>query len=191
MKARLIANFVAFEACWFAAVFSAAWGMWYLGSLAILAFTTWHVLTSEAPRKEVMLLGLAAVMGLIIDSTNIALGVFRPDWVVLGVLAPPWLVLMWCSLAATVNGCMAWMDRRWAVLALTGAIGGPIAYVAAGKFGAVTLGDSFVYNVAWLAVTWAIAMPGFFLIKQLVYGREQTPRATSMPATPVPPRKVA
>jgi hypothetical protein len=70
---------------------------------------------------------------------------------------------------------MRWLHGRYALAALLGAIGGPMAYFAGIRLGAAALlaSDVVVYGV--LAAVWAVAVPLLVLATERVNRRWPAP----------------
>jgi len=54
---------------------------------------------------------------------------------------------------------MSWMQGRFALAAVAGAIGGPLAYFAGERAGAAVLGPTHASAFVVIAAEWAVAMP--------------------------------
>jgi hypothetical protein len=68
------------------------------------------------------------------------------------------MVMLWVNLGTTLNVSMAWLRGRYALGAVFGAIGGPLAYYSGATLGAMTrLPDPT--GLISIGVTWAIAFP--------------------------------
>ena len=73
-------------------------------------------------------------------------------------LSPIWIVLMWAGFALTINHSLAWLAAHPLLPALMGLFGGPMAYYAGLKLGAVEyLLDPLIVS-ACLALAWAGAL---------------------------------
>ncbi len=72
--------------------------------------------------------------------------------------APYWIVAMWLLFATLLNRSLRWMHDRLAVAAVFGAIGGPLAFYAGHRLGAVEFGNFPLAMVA-LAIGWALILP--------------------------------
>jgi tetrahydromethanopterin S-methyltransferase subunit D len=68
------------------------------------------------------------------------------------------MVMLWVNLATTMNVSMAWLRGRYALGAVFGAIGGPLAYYSGAKLGAMTRLPE-PGGLLWIGVAWAIALP--------------------------------
>jgi len=163
---RIFLNFALFQVAWFACVLGAANGMPWLGPLVVAAVVAYHLKRVPEPRAEVMLLMLAAVIGLVFDSLLVSAGWLAyasGQWHPL--LAPYWIIAMWIGFATTLNVSMAWLKGRSYLAFVLGAIGGPLAYLGGAKLGGVSLVDTTA-ALAALAMGWALIMPLLMLAAQ-------------------------
>jgi hypothetical protein len=78
--------------------------------------------------------------------------------VVLSGLVPFWMIAMWALFATTLNVSMKWMKNRYLLAAMFGAVGGPVAYYAGNRIGAVEFSDTTTALMA-VAIGWSIIMP--------------------------------
>ena len=156
---RKIMNFIAFQAAWFAAVLGAAYGMPWLGVAAVPAALALHLALSPNGRPELVLALAAAATGFVFDSVLVASGSFSPIPYVFPVpFSSLWMVMLWVNLATTMNVSMGWLSGRYALAAVFGAIGGPLAYYSGAKLGAMTAMPGPA-GLAAIGIAWAIAMP--------------------------------
>jgi hypothetical protein len=168
---RKVVNFIVFQAAWFAAVLGAAHGMPWLSVIAVPLALVLHLALSPNWRPEILLALTAAVTGFIIDSLLIAAGAFSPiPYVFPAPFSSLWMVMLWVNLAATMNVSMGWLRSRYALAALFGAIGGPIAYYSGAKLGAMTrLPDAG--GLVGIGIAWAVALPLLYGLMDLLYAR--------------------
>jgi hypothetical protein len=156
---RKIINFTTFQAAWFDTVLGAAHGMPWLGVIAVPAALALHLALSPDRRPEFLLAIIAASTGFVFDSILIAAGAFSP--IPFGFpepLSSLWMVMLWVNLGTTLNVSLAWLRGRYALGAVFGAIGGPMAYYSGAKLGAMTrLPDPA--GLIGIGVAWAIAFP--------------------------------
>ena len=160
MIVRGLVNFLGFQSVWFLSLFGAGTHKSWLGAIALAVFTVWHFRSAANPRAELVLVAIACVVGLIVDTTFIQANLLAyAEPLPFAAVAPYWILGMWINFALTLNGSMRWLHGRYGLAAVLGAIGGPLAYVAGIKLGAAELqaSEAVVYGV--LAVTWAIAVP--------------------------------
>jgi hypothetical protein len=155
----MVINFVLFQLGWFACVLGAANGRPWLGPLVVLVAVAVHLLRARRPMPELRLVLYAMLLGLVADSLLLATGWLRyPSGLWLPGLAPYWIVAMWALFATTLNLSLGWLRGRPLLAALTGAIGGPLSYLAGQKLGGIELLAPLPALVA-LALVWAVAMP--------------------------------
>lgn len=157
--ALTIKNLVLFKLGWLACVLGAANGMAWLGPVAVGAIAVEHLRTASVARREMLLLACAAAMGLVWESALINFnlldytsGVFSAN------VAPYWIVAMWVLFATTLNVGMAWLKKHWVIAAVAGGIGGPMAFFAGEKAGAVVFNEE-ILTIAAIGVGWAILLP--------------------------------
>ena len=160
MILKAIANFVGFQSVWFLSLFGAGTHRSWLGAIALAVFTAWHFHLAHNPRAELVLVVIAFLVGLVVDTTFIQTHLIAyAEPLPFAAVAPYWILGMWINFALTLNGSMRWLHGHYWLAAALGAIGGPLAYAAGVKLGAASLlaGDVVVYGA--LAVVWAIAVP--------------------------------
>lgn len=167
---HLLINFAAFQAGWFSCVLGAANGMPWLGPLVVLAVAALHLWLARRPAPELQLMIAAVAMGLVADSLLVYLGwVSYPNGTWANGFAPYWILAMWALFATTLNVSMRWMQGRYVVALLMGAIGGPLSYLAGEKLGAMQFVEP-VGALAGLALIWAIAMPALVVLANRMDG---------------------
>lgn len=154
-----IVNFVAFQAAWFACVLGAANDLAIAGTLAVAAVVALHLWLARKPAAELRLIGAAIGIGFVWDSAIVALGLMSyPTGTFLPGLAPHWIVAMWALFATALNLSLGWLKGRPVLAVLLGAIGGPLAYLAGHRLGAIEVADLPAALFAQGA-GWAVLMP--------------------------------
>ena len=163
---RKVINFIVFQAAWFAAVLGAAHGMPWLGVIAVPLALALHLALSPTWRPEFLLALAAAGTGFVFDSILIALRMFSPvAYIFPSSFSALWMVMLWVNLATTMNVSMGWLRGRYALGAVFGAIGGPMAYYSGAKLGAMTrLPDPG--GLVGIGIAWAIAFPLLLLVNE-------------------------
>lgn len=154
-----IANFVVFQAAWFAAVLGAAHQLPLWGTACVLAAIAWHLGISERPGDEAKLIALACVIGIVVETAIVMQGhVAYPSGQPVAGVAPYWMVALWGELAIALNVTMRWMKGRLWLAAIVGAIGGPAAFSAGVTLGGAIFIDKTPALIA-LTCVYAVAMP--------------------------------
>jgi hypothetical protein len=102
----------------------------------------------------------AGAVGLILDSLQLWFGVFCfPSGVIVPWLAPPWEVVLWMQFATILPFCLRWLSGRYVLGSVLGFIGGPLAFYAGARLGAVSFLSPQLTHYAILGVVWALAFP--------------------------------
>jgi hypothetical protein len=167
-------NAAIFQVVWIACVAGGASGRWWLGPLAVLFFATWQIPRSANPRGELALIAIAALIGLVVDSSYLRAGLIaypHPD--PLAPLAPIWIVALWVGFALTLNHSLAWMQGRPLVSAVLGGASGAASFwFGAEVWGAAELIAPTGLVLCVLAVAWSILIPTLLVVAQRLQTRD-------------------
>lgn len=162
-----ILNYFLYQAGWFACVLGAAAGWPRSGFLVAATLLAVHLMLSADRRRELRRIALAVTMGVLVEGLHITAGTYRfTSGTIVALLPPPWLLVMWAQMATTFEFSMRPVIARPAAAALFGAIGGPLAFLAGERLGAVTLDRPLAPGLALLAISWAIAMAALAFAEQ-------------------------
>jgi hypothetical protein len=158
----IVTNALLFQAGWFAAVLGAARDLPWAGVLGVAIVAAVHLARAARPLPELALLALAVVAGAIFETLIVQAGWLRFDsGMLVAGTAPVWMVALWANFATTLNVSMRLLRSRLLVAALFGAIGGPAAYYAGGKLGAVEFIETGPALVA-IGAGWLVLCPLLF-----------------------------
>lgn len=156
----MLANLLAFQALWLVFVGGAGRGHWWPGLLGLMLFLAWQIPRSKWPRADLVLVVVAAVLGALVDTAWVWLGLRYAEPVPHPGLAPIWIVGMWMAFALTLNHSLRFFQHHLAWAALFGLVGGPLAYhVAATQFAAVRFPEPAWPAYLALALAWAVVTP--------------------------------
>ncbi|WP_236848801.1 DUF2878 domain-containing protein [Candidatus Thiodictyon syntrophicum] len=156
---RVLLNFVAYQIAWFACVLGGAHQLPWVGVAVTAVAVAIHLVLVPAPGRDALLILTVAAIGALWDGLLVGLGILEyPSGVVLPWLAPVWIIAMWAGFATTLHVSLRWLLGRWRLATLFGALGGPLAYYAGMRLGAVNFPDPVV-ALAVLAGGWSILMP--------------------------------
>jgi hypothetical protein len=154
-----VINFILFQAGWFASVLLGTTSYYYLGPVAVAAILLFHLKTIPSPSNEMMLLMFALVIGLVWENLLTFSGLLvYPNGQLMGLFAPVWIIAMWPLLAITLNLSLRWLKGNNLLAMAFGAIGGPLAFWAGERLGAVVFTDFFMAMIV-LAIGWALLFP--------------------------------
>jgi len=176
MQARFmthpLANFALFQLCWLANCVGAGAGWPVLGPLVTGVWIALHLSAMGANKvTEIWILLTAAAFGYAADSLLVLLGFIDfPKYAQLGGPSPLWMVALWVSFAATLRHALRWIEGRYLLGALLGAIGGPLAYRAGEALGAISI-PSELSGLSAVSVEWMLAMPLLLGVAALVKSR--------------------
>lgn len=151
-------NAVGFQIIWWLSIL---YGEQY--SLLVIVILATHVALNKTPLTELKFITLVGVFGFSLDTILTFVGIF--DFSLTHSYPPYWLLLLWIGFAATIRHSLAFLPNHIAVLAITGAIGGTMSYLAAYKLGAFEFGVDIAIGCFLLASLWSFLMPIFFCFK--------------------------
>ncbi len=149
-------NFAAYQVAWFAVLLGAARGIAWAGAALALLVAVVHLALRRDPR-ELRVMGLAAAIGVLIDSTLALSGQVRFASAWPGELAPYWMLSLWIVFATTLNHSLRWLMVRPVAAAIGGALGGPLAYLAGERLGALDIATPAI-ALPLIAVLWTAAL---------------------------------
>ncbi|KJS05681.1 MAG: hypothetical protein VR73_11935 [Gammaproteobacteria bacterium BRH_c0] len=151
-------NFIQFQVAWFAIVLSAEAEQPFLGVAVVALFSVVHLTLAENPLGEGLFLLLVGLLGWLWESLVLATGLIHYTATTGNeLMAPVWIAALWLNFGSTLNYSLAWLQGRTALAAVFGAIGGPLAFYAGYKLGAVNFSNSAlmlaIISVGWLVLT--------------------------------------
>jgi Protein of unknown function (DUF2878) len=159
---KICANFVAYQAVWFATVYSAGRNRTLPAVVAALVFACMQLAVSEERAADIRLIAVALAVGALLDGALAATGVVQYSSTTPALPpggAPVWILALWMAFALTLNHSLRWLRGRPLVGALLGAAGGPLAYASSSRLsGAVALAPPEWRAVACLAMGWGLAI---------------------------------
>ena len=156
MKSKLI-NFLLFQVGWFTAILGAAYGKTTEALIVSTIIILIHLKIIPNRKDDIKLFTYAAIAGFFFDGLiqyNNLILYNNPGWPY--PLTPLWIIILWVMFAMTLNHSLSWLKGRVLLATLFGAIGGPLAYIAGEKLGAITISGSqtlFVLSIGWAFIT--------------------------------------
>ncbi|MDQ2735202.1 MAG: DUF2878 domain-containing protein [Pseudomonadota bacterium] len=166
----LLVNFILFQCAWFAAVLGAAHGRPLLGTACVFAAIAFHVAASARPGVELRFVGSVCLAGFVAESVVAMQGhIAYPSGQPVAWLAPYWIVALWGLLATAPNVTLRWLKRRPALVALLGAVLGPMSFVAGVRLGGARLVDPTTALVT-MALMGAVLMPALMWLSTQLDG---------------------
>lgn len=153
-----ISNFILFQLVWVGFVYGASqefiWGGYALFATMLL----WQLWPSRRDVNDIKVIVLCIILGTALDTIWAFTGLieYKVHWPVES-FAPLWIIFMWAAFGAAINHSLRWIQGNILVAALLSAIGGPLSYLAAERFGAITISEKWVL-IPSMAIGWFIAM---------------------------------
>lgn len=154
-----LTNFLLFQFGWLACVLGGR-GTWHwVGTALVVGIIAFHISRASRPHAEFVLILTALLVGAVWDSLLVWADLLRYDYGLFhSDMAPHWIIAMWALFATTLNVSLRWLKGRWFLATVFGAIGGPLAYFAGQRLGAVGMPDQAI-ALATLALGWSLLMP--------------------------------
>jgi len=154
------ANLVGYQVVWFAAVCGAGRGWTWPALVTMALFAAWQLAVSSQRAADVRLVSIAILLGVVLDGALNAGGVLR--YAASAATLPPggaplWIIALWVAFALTFNHSLRWLAGKPLLCLALGAIGGPLAYMAAARLGAASFAVPAWHGLLWLALGWALA----------------------------------
>lgn len=153
-------NYALYQTGWLTCILGAACGWPVTGALIAAALIGAHLAWTTERAVELRLLLLALGLGVIVEAYQVRSGTYArfTSGAIVAWMSPPWLLLMWAQFATTFRSSLhavMLVPRR---AALFGLVGGPIAFLAGERLGAVTLARPLGPGLVRLSVTWGVAL---------------------------------
>jgi hypothetical protein len=177
MRHTLLINYALYQGGWFACVLGAAWHRPWTGLLVAVTLGVVHLVLSIERSVETRLMLLATAVGVVVETFQIATGTYRFTSGTIVDAAPPlWLLAMWAQFATTFRFSLRGVIARPIRAVVFGALGGPIAFLAGERLGAVTLLPPLTHGLLRLSVSWAVALTIFSVAVRRVMQNGDVPR---------------
>jgi hypothetical protein len=158
---KTLLNVVFFQLLWLVCVGGAGRGYWWVGLPVMALFAAYHFKVTPWRVADGKLLLIAIVLGGIVDTLFVQLGLMQFNASVpSSAVAPVWILLLWAGFALTLNHSMSYFQTRFWPALVFGLLGGPLAYyVAKNIWKAVNFLQSDVIVYGALAFAWAVMTP--------------------------------
>ncbi len=166
---NVLVNFLLYQTGWFAIVLGAGSGHPWLGCSIAALLVAVHFAMVERRSRHLVLAAIACLLGVTLDSVQLAIGVFQfPSGTVIDGLVPPWIAVLWIQFATILPFCLRWLSGRYWLAASLGLVGGPLAFAAGERLGAVTFLEPRGLHFLMLSVAWALALPALVLLSDRI-----------------------
>jgi hypothetical protein len=168
-------NLVLFQGVWFVTVIGASQGSLWYGLAGITTFACIHHFVSHTAKADFQLATISILLGFAIETAVIQAGVLSYVHIISpSQIAPLWILLLWANLALTLNGCLRWLQGRYLLAALMGAMGGPLTYFGGMKLGAASTDLPMATALGVIAFIYAFTTP-FLLVTAKWLSQQSVP----------------
>jgi hypothetical protein len=137
-----------------------------VGPLVVLGLVGLHLFLSSTRSSEAVLLVFVTLVGTVIDSLHAAFGAVSFHNGAFPWICPAWMSALWMIFATTLRGALGWMDGRYGLAFLLGALAGPGSYYAGARLGAIGLNEKLAFSLTVLAAVWAVTLPALFWLSR-------------------------
>ncbi len=165
---RILTNILLFQIGWFACVLGAAYSQPLIGSSIAIMIIAYHLYSTLDWQRELLLILIVMLIGFFWDSLLVYQGwISYSTGQIFPGTAPYWIVVMWGLFTTTLNVSMKWLNKRLLYSICFGLVGGPLAYLAGSKLGALEFIDKQSGLIA-LAVGWGVITPSLLALSQYI-----------------------
>ena len=165
-RAGLVGNVLGNQAVWLCAVAGAGRGLAWPAVVAALLYCGWQLRVSATRAIDLRLLAVALVLGCAVDGGLAAAGWldYAAPWPATD-FAPAWILALWAAFAMLPMHALAWLRHRPLAAFAFGAIGGPLAYLAAARgFDAVAVTGPVAATWTVLSLAWGAAFAALMVV---------------------------
>jgi hypothetical protein len=158
---RTLFNVVGTQIGWFACALGAAHDKPWIGILVVLLYLSVHLYWSQDRQREAVLILTVGILGMLVDSLCRITGLltYNGDLLAFTWLAPLWIVALWLQFASMLNASLAWLQGRYVLAFVMGAVFGPLSYLGGARLGALALNHEKGFTVLVLGLIWGMVMP--------------------------------
>lgn len=149
-------NLIGYQAGWFATIYGATHEQPWLGPVVVAMLVAVHLFLTSQPLRAAGLIVIAGVFGAFQENVMLSLGLVAYPTSPGGV--PVWMIALWPLFATTLSVGLRWFQSRLLLVALAGAVLGPLAYWAGAAAGAIVLPDPAA-SLAGLGIAWMAGFP--------------------------------
>jgi len=159
-----------------------------------------HLALTVERGRELMLILAVGLIGLALETLQLSLRVFEFESASPGSWLPPlWIAALWLQFATLLSSSLHWMLGRPVMAFFAGFAGGPLAFLAGERLGAVAIGEPRLASLAILALVWGLALPTLFVLTGVLKGPgvavyrpwarpQHAPKGRTKPGVQVPSR---
>jgi len=157
---RNILSAITFQICWFICVLGPVHGRVWVGPIVVSLSWLIHLITRHRRNPMVWITMVCVLAGFIVDTAFIRFGTYMPVQMGPGAMfSPIWLTFMWINLALLMNESMRWLQGKYRLSAILGALGGASSYAAGGSLGGIVIQKPYILQLIVIGAAWAVILP--------------------------------
>ena len=160
-------NIIGFQASWWSCVLGVKYGWPYFGPLIMAIFLLAHYSFFKVSLSEINFIVIAGFVGTIVDTIFLQSTLITYYGLTFSSIAPFWIIAMWLGFAATINHSLAWINGRWLISFIMGAVFGPLSYLAGIKFDALYFEQTFSLLLL-LSLVWGLIVPALVVLNNKI-----------------------
>ena len=158
-------NFILFQALWALTIYGVTIGNNWLAPAGLIAVLSIHYNFSATFKADLLLTFLAVLLGLTFETALVQLHILDyAQPLPFKQIAPLWTLILWANFALTMNGCLQWLQGKYFIAAILGALGAPLSYFAGIELNAATTEVALVMMLTVVAAIYAVITPTLLLL---------------------------
>ena len=146
-----INNALTFQIAWLVCVLAGSW----VAVMTTLVVLVLHLQQVHNPRRELVFIVQATVVGFLCDTALIQSGVLITE----NFLPPLWLTCLWALFATTIGYALHFFLRRPWLSLLAGGFFAPLSYFAGARLAGINLMTPPWLGLLLIALMWALVFP--------------------------------
>lgn len=154
-----VLNFLLYQVGWLGCVLGAAKGFPELAAQLGFLVVLLHLFWVTEREVEFRLVGISGLCGAVLGTLDQAIGGLVYAGTRVHPWAPLWVILLWVQLGMVLRGSLSWLQQSPVLAAIFGALGGPVAFLAGERLGAVSWQGDRLGTALWLGLTWGGVLP--------------------------------
>jgi hypothetical protein len=164
-------NLALFQGVWFLTVIGAANNSLLPGLICLTIFFAVHYYFSSTAGADSLLAIIAVCTGLAIETAFVQANLLiYPTGTTYIAFVPVWVLILWANFSLIMNGCLSWLQGRYALAAVLAFLGAPLSYLGGVQLGAASVGTSLELLLLGVACTYAVITPFFLYLAHRLAG---------------------
>ena len=131
----------------------------------LVIFTVHFLWIKNHPYEWLIILSIMC-LGILVDSIWFYTGIIQNHDQSL--LIPLWLIVLWAIFATTLNNCLQWFQQHLGMVAVIGAVVGPLFYWLGAGISDVKIAEPLVQSLIMIGIAWLFLLPTLFIITRKI-----------------------